>query len=94
VGPDGQRVHVSRGSEILDRDSSGLEQRRETKAEREARRLERDRANREIERERSMRDESVDGGYLVTQGTYTGLEDFNKSVVRQLMVSSARFMIR
>ena len=33
-----------------------------------------------------MRDENVDGGYLVTQGVYTGLEDFNKYIVRQLMV--------
>lgn len=33
-----------------------------------------------------MREEHVDGGYLVTQGVYTGTEDFNKAVVRQLMV--------
>lgn len=33
-----------------------------------------------------MRDEAVDGGYLVTLGTYTGPEDFSKTVVRQLMV--------
>ena len=39
------------------------------------------------ERERSMRDEHVDGGYLVTQGVYTGIEDFSKGIVRQLMVS-------
>lgn len=36
--------------------------------------------------ERSMKEEHVDGGYLVTQGVYTGPEDFNKAVVRQLMV--------
>jgi hypothetical protein len=41
---------------------------------------------REKERERSMKEESVDGGYLVTQGVYTGTEDFSKAVVRQLMV--------
>ena len=63
-----------------------LEVRRETKQEREARRLERERVARAKERERSMRDEHVDGGYLVTQGVYTGIEDFNKEIVRQLMV--------
>ena len=71
-----------------DRDANTLEARRETKAEREARRLERERLNRLRERERSMREESVDGGYLVTQGVYTGIEDYSKPVVRQLMVSS------
>ena len=65
---------------------SSLEGRRETKQEREARKLERDRVNREKDRERSMRDEHADGGYLVTQGVYTGIEDFNKGIVRQLMV--------
>lgn len=65
----------------------GPEVRRETKQEREARRLERERLTRAKERERSMRDEHVDGGYLVTQGVYTGTEDFNKEIVRQLMVS-------
>ncbi|KAH0563143.1 SNF1-interacting protein, partial [Trichoglossum hirsutum] len=68
-----------------DRDPSAPEARRETKVEREARRAERERAIREKERERSMKEESVDGGYLVTQGVYTGTEDFNKAVVRQLM---------
>ena len=33
-----------------------------------------------------MKEEHVDGGYLVTQGVYVGTEDFNKDVVRQLMV--------
>lgn len=70
----------------LERDTAGLENRRETKQEREARKLERERVGRERERERSMRGEHVDGGYLVTQGVYTGLEDFNKPIVRQLMV--------
>ncbi|KAJ9649549.1 SNF1-interacting protein [Coniosporium tulheliwenetii] len=62
------------------------ETRRETKAEREARKLEKERAAREKERERSIREESVDGGFLVTLGTYTGTEDFNKAIVRQLMI--------
>ena len=61
--------------------------RRESKHEREARKLEKDRIARLKERERSMREEHVDGGYLVTQGVYTGIEDFDKSIVRQLMVS-------
>ena len=69
-----------------ERDTEALEARRESKQERDQRRLERDRANRERERARSMRDENVDGGYLVTQGVYTGIEDFNKHIVRQLMV--------
>lgn len=63
-----------------------LEPRRETKAEREARKLEKERALRAQERERSIREEGVDGGYLVTLGTYTGPEDFSKPVVRQLQV--------
>ncbi|PKS12353.1 hypothetical protein jhhlp_001653 [Lomentospora prolificans] len=62
------------------------EQRRETRAEREARRLERERVAREKERERSMREEHVDGGYLVTMGIYKGREDFNKPIVRQLQI--------
>ncbi|PVH98675.1 hypothetical protein DM02DRAFT_530659 [Periconia macrospinosa] len=63
-----------------------LEPRRETKAEREARKLEKERQLRALERERSIREEGVDGGFLVTLGTYTGPEDFNKSVVRQLQI--------
>jgi hypothetical protein len=59
---------------------------RETRQEREARRLERERIARAKERERSMRDEHVDGGYLVTMGVYSASEDFNKSIVRQLLV--------
>lgn len=62
------------------------EVRRETKQEREARKLEKERVAREKERERSMKEEHVDGGYLVTQGVYTGTEDFSKTIVRQLMV--------
>lgn len=63
-----------------------LEPRRETKAEREARKLEKERVLRGQERERSIREEGVDGAYLVTLGTYTGPEDFSKPTVRQLQV--------
>lgn len=59
---------------------------RETKQEKEARRAERERQARLKERERSMREEGVDGCYLVTLGTYTGPEDFNKGIVRQLQI--------
>lgn len=72
--------------EIHDNDTSGLEGRRESKQERDARKLERERVNRERDRQRSMREEHVDGGYLVTQGVYTGMEDYHKGIVRQLMV--------
>ncbi|ERT00542.1 hypothetical protein HMPREF1624_03915 [Sporothrix schenckii ATCC 58251] len=61
-------------------------ERRETRQEREARRLERDRQARIAERERSMREEHVDGGYLVTLGTYVGPEDFSKPTVRMLQI--------
>ncbi len=71
-----------------ERDVSSLEVRRETKQEREARKLEKERAARLKERERSMKEEHVDGGYLVTQGVYVGTEDYNKAIVRQLMVGS------
>lgn len=70
------------------------EPRRETKQEREARKREKERVARENERERSMREEGVDGGFLVTLGTYIGPEDFNKTVVRQLMVSLALRIIK
>jgi hypothetical protein len=60
--------------------------RRETKQEREARKLAKEREARLKERERSMKEEHIDGGFCVTQGVYTGTEDFNKAVVRQLMV--------
>ncbi|KAG5980724.1 hypothetical protein E4U55_003725 [Claviceps digitariae] len=59
---------------------------RETKQEREARKLEKERIARAKERERSIREEHVDGGYLVTMGVYTGTEDFSKPVVRQLQI--------
>ncbi|CZT48258.1 related to Protein sip5 [Rhynchosporium secalis] len=61
-------------------------ERRETKQEKDARRLEKERVARIKERERSLREEHVDGGYLVTMGVYTGAEDFNKAIVRQLMI--------
>jgi hypothetical protein len=48
--------------------------------------LKKEREAREKERERSVREENVDGGYLVTMGVYTGTEDFSKPTVRQLMV--------
>ncbi|KAF2645115.1 hypothetical protein P280DRAFT_390834 [Massarina eburnea CBS 473.64] len=63
-----------------------LEPRRETKAEREARKLEKERQLRAQERERSLREEGIDGGFLVTLGTYTGPEDFSKPSVRQLQI--------
>lgn len=68
-----------------DRDQS-TDQRRETRQEREARKREKENAARIKERERSMKEEHVDGGYVVTQGVYVGTEDFNKAIVRQLMV--------
>jgi hypothetical protein len=74
-----------RSTDHAERDPA-LEPRRETKAEREARKLERERILRAQERERSLKEEGVDGGYLVTLGVYTGPEDFSKPVVRQLQV--------
>ena len=67
-----------------------LEPRRETKAEREARKLEKERQLRLQERERSLREEGVDGGFLVTLGTYTGPEDYSKPAVRQLQVGATK----
>ena len=67
-------------------DVSSLEARRENKAEREARKQEKEKQARLKERQRSMEEEHVDGGYLVTQGVYIGVEDFNKQLVRQLMI--------
>jgi hypothetical protein len=67
-----------------------LEPRRETKAEREARKLEKERQIRAQERERSLREEGIDGGFLVTLGTYTGPEDFSKPTVRQLQVCATQ----
>lgn len=71
------------------RDGGQQHERRETKQEREARRMERERLARIEERERSMKEEHVDGGYLVTLGTYSQSEDFNKPIVRQLQVRHA-----
>lgn len=67
-------------------DVASLEARRESKAEREQRKQEKEKQARLRERERSMREEHVDGGYLVTQGVYVGPEDYNKTTVRQLMI--------
>lgn len=67
-------------------DVASLEARRESKAEREQRKKEKEQTARLKERERSMREEHVDGGYLVTQGVYVGTEDYNKITVRQLMI--------
>jgi hypothetical protein len=75
-----------------ERDVSHLEHRREIKQDREARRIERERVARLKERERSMKEEHVDGGYMVTQGVYVGTEDYNKTVVRQLMVCVNQMM--
>ena len=69
-----------------ERDTESLDLRKETKQEREARKMEKERVTRERERERSIQEENVDGGYLVTQGVYTGIEDYNKAIVRHLMV--------
>ncbi|KAJ5246987.1 Protein sip5 [Penicillium chermesinum] len=84
--PDLSLLGIGSSHHDRDRDVASLEQRRETKQEREARRLEKERAARVKERERSMKEEHVDGGYLVTQGVYVGTEDFSKAVVRQLMI--------
>ncbi|KAJ3485947.1 hypothetical protein NLG97_g6713 [Lecanicillium saksenae] len=95
VGDGRSRHRTNRGdASFLGMSASGQRDRRqnvpfehrETKQEREARRLERERAARAKERERSLREEHVDGGYLVTLGTYTGTEDFSKPVVRQLQI--------
>jgi len=67
-----------------------LDARRETKQEREARKAEKERLLRAAERESSLREEGVDGGFLVTLGTYTGPEDFSKAGVRQLMVGPSK----
>ena len=76
---------IGASSSNADRDPA-FEPRRETKAEREARKLEKERVLRAQERERSIKEEGVDGAFLVTLGTYTGPEDFSKPTVRQLQV--------
>lgn len=68
------------------------EGRRETKQEREVRKAEKERVARVKEREKSIKEEHVDGGFLVTMGVYTGHEDFSKPVVRQLMVCSSAWL--
>jgi len=77
---------IGSGSGTRASDRNDAAERRETRQEREARRQEKERAAREKERERSLQEEHVDGGYLVTLGTYVGTEDFSKAVVRHLQV--------
>jgi hypothetical protein len=67
-------------------DTDPLDSRKETRAEREARKIAKEREARKIERDKSIKEESLDGGFLVTMGVYTGPEDFSKPIVRQLMV--------
>jgi hypothetical protein len=83
--PDLSFLGLGTAGPSTDRDPA-LEPRRETRAEREARKLEKERLVRAQERDRSIREEGVDGAYLVTLGTYTGPEDFSKPIVRQLQV--------
>ncbi|ESZ97470.1 hypothetical protein SBOR_2159 [Sclerotinia borealis F-4128] len=66
--------------------SNDVPERKETRAEAKARKLERERIARIEERGRSIKEEHVDTGFLVTMGVYTGPEDFNKVLVRQLMI--------
>ncbi|KAF2226501.1 hypothetical protein BDZ85DRAFT_50714 [Elsinoe ampelina] len=79
-------LHFLNSLGLSERDITREDRPRETKQEREARRLEKERIAREKDRERSLKEEHVDGGYLVTLGTYTGTEDFSKAIVRQLQV--------
>lgn len=72
---------------------SDAAERRETRQEREARRQEKERLARAKERERSLQEEHVDGGYLVTLGTYVGPEDFSKTVVRHLQVRNTSWSL-
>ena len=74
-------------------DNAAPERPRETKQEREARKAEKERQARLKERERSVREEGVDGGYLVTLGVYTGPEDFSKGIVRQLQVGAVETIV-
>jgi hypothetical protein len=89
--PDLSFLGIGGGGNTTERDPA-LEPRRETKAEREARKLEKERVLRAQERERSIKEEGVDGAFLVTLGTYTGPEDFSKPVVRQLQVCASSLL--
>lgn len=91
--PDPYTSRASRGSRrnlvaaiVGGGSNNEVPERKETQVERRMRRLERERIARIEERERSIKEEHVDGGYLVTMGVYTGPEDFSKPIVRQLMV--------
>lgn len=79
-------LHLGRGRDRDEESAQPPDRPRETKQEREARRAEKERQARVKERERSMREEHVDGGYLVTVGVYTGPEDFSKPTVRQFQI--------
>ncbi|KAI5782632.1 hypothetical protein EDC01DRAFT_751610 [Geopyxis carbonaria] len=61
---------------------------RDREAEKQARELRRQERERERlkERERSLKEDRVDGGFLVTQGVYTGTEDFKDKIVRHFMI--------
>ncbi|OTB10288.1 hypothetical protein K445DRAFT_257024 [Daldinia sp. EC12] len=84
--PDLSGIGISFGGSSSSRHQDAPFEHRETKQEKEARRLERERVARIKERERSMKEEHVDGGYLVTMGVYNASEDFSKPVVRQLQI--------
>ncbi|KAF8250929.1 hypothetical protein K440DRAFT_113436 [Wilcoxina mikolae CBS 423.85] len=55
------------------------------RAAREQRKKERE-EERQREREKSRKEESLDGGFLVTHGVYSGLEDFKDKIVRHFMI--------
>ncbi|KAF3926930.1 hypothetical protein ABW20_dc0106623 [Dactylellina cionopaga] len=74
--------HREREREQREREEGPYKSREERRAEKEAEK----KKEREKERERSMAEESVDGGYLVTVGVYTGPEDYNLKIVRQLQI--------
>ncbi|KAI1169621.1 hypothetical protein F4777DRAFT_202350 [Nemania sp. FL0916] len=84
--PDLSPLGITLASTSSSRQQDAPFERRETKQEREARKLEKERVARLKERERSIKEEHVDGGYLVTMGIYTASEDFSKPAVRQLQI--------
>ena len=75
-------------------DEAALAARREAKNERERKRAAKEKEAKDKERDRSMRQESVDGGFLVTQGQYKGAEDYNKAIMRALMVGTHDTTVR
>ncbi|EPS43235.1 hypothetical protein H072_2727 [Dactylellina haptotyla CBS 200.50] len=78
----GLNLNHSHRERERERDEGPYKSREERRAEREAEK----KKEREKERERSMAEESIDGGYLVTVGVYTGVEDYNLKIVRQLQI--------